>query len=336
MAKFIDVYSSLEFKRQRGSIGIKPEFKRSTRKEVLTWELPDEVQRAISNIKLNKMGIFYWNLCMPVLISDRPLHLEEHGGTQLIDGQHETCVFLASEEDDGLPTFVISHPPDASLKECLKREAVIFRELNVRRTKLSNLDILRAELVYDDPVAVFVKSVMNVLELTADRFGSDKGHAKEVDSFNQFYYAVKDDHEHNGLGVAKLKSGKDFWDQVYKKQNKLHGTAFRAICFIDRFITEGLANGKQQQFRQWCIDSIAREWSPKELVKGYSTFNSHRYILYRVIAKYNRQISNLNGRGAETIGPKTLIQAAETNPNFAHPDKDEWQLWVTGLTSVKA
>jgi len=337
MAKFIDVYNELTFKKQKGSQGVKPDFRRSTRKEIIeTWEIPPEIQRLISNLKLNKMGLFNWDLCMPVLISERPIHLEEHGGTQLIDGQHETCLFIASEEADGLPTFVITHPEDSSLKDCLKKEAQIFRELNCSRTKLSNLDILRAELVYDDPIALFVNSVMKVLDLTADRFGSTKDYAKEVDSFNHFYYSVKDDHEHNGLGIAKLKAGKDFWDQIYKKQPKLHGTAFRAICFIDKFITDGLANGKQQKFRDWCIDRIAIEWSPKDLTKGFSTFNSHRYILYRVIAKYNREIANLEGKGADTIGPKTLLQAADNNHLFAHPDKDEWHLATAGLTSIKA
>ena len=33
---------------------------------------------------------------------------------------------------------------------------------------------------------------------------------------------------------------------------KVHGNAFRAICFLRRFIDEGLTNGMQEKFETWC------------------------------------------------------------------------------------
>ena len=34
--------------------------------------------------------------------------------------------------------------------------------------------------------------------------------------------------------------------------------------------------------------------------------------------------SNLQGRGAQTIGPVTLVEAAEKEARFQHPDEIQW------------
>ena len=65
-------------------------------------------------------------------------------------------------------------------------------------------------------------------------------------------------------------------------------------------------------------------WTQAKLVKGYGSFASPRWVLHRIIAKYNEEIS-IVGTGAQTLGPVTLVDAAKVNRLFEHPDEDEWK-----------
>ena len=330
-----ELYAGLNIPFTPGSKGSKNQFFRASRGEVLTWQVPPKIQRKLSPSNLKSMGILDWNLLIPVIVSDRPQSLEEWGGRQLLDGQHEAMLFIGSQEEDDLPYMLIEHSPDATLNEVLRKEAQIFKKLNTQRKNLTTLDVLRAEYVYDEPFALHIHAVMTALNLAADRFGSEDVNAKDIEAFNHFYYTVKNDNEATPIGIARLQSAYRLYERIYPRAQKVHGTAFRAIAFLDRFINDGLANGKQSTFKQWCIDSIQREWTPKSLVKGYSSFNCHRWILYRIIDKYNREQSNLKGKGAQTIGQATLVSAAQRNEKFKHPDHDEWTARTTGLTTIK-
>ena len=64
----------------------------------------------------------------------------------------------------------------------------------------------------------------------------------------------------------------------------------------------------------------------RDRVKGYGSFDSPRWVLYRLIDLYNTMETNINGRGAQTIGPVTLIEAVEKSgeKRFQHPDDVQW------------
>ena len=73
-------------------------------------------------------------------------------------------------------------------------------------------------------------------------------------------------------------------------------------------------------------DELAKQFSQEKLVKGFGTFDSPRWTLYRIIDKYNDMVTNIQSTGAPTIKEKRLVQAvAMSNENrFKHPDEDEW------------
>ena len=169
-----------------------------------------------------------------------------------------------------------------------------------------------------------VQSVMQELNVQNDGFGSIKDSAFEVTNFGQFYYIINADYSKNVLGLEKIKRGYELWNEVYGFKGKVHGVALRALCFIDRYIEEGLSNGKAKRFREWIVQNLAAQFSQEALVKGHGSFDSPRWVLYRVIERYNTMESNLQGRGAQTIGPVTLVEAAEKEARFQHPDEIQW------------
>ena len=321
-------------------------FEYATREEVKLKKVDELYQRLISTLKLNSYGECDFSLLIPAIISRRPKELGDLGGDYTIDGQHKLVMYLNSgHEGDGVtsgcPTMVMEHEYDHSktVQEnyniILKKEAKLYQALNTLRKKLTRVDELRAEAVYGDPLACNIESVMKTLNLVSDRFGSKKKNAKEVKSFSQFYYALTSDYEKfGGIGNAfvteKISSGYDLWTDIYGETPsgaKIHGNAFRAICFLRRFIDEGLTNGKQEKFESWCREELAKQFSQEKLIKGFGTFDSPRWTLYRILDKYNDVMTNQFGKGAPTIKGKTLIQAIEisSEPKFKHPDEDEWE-----------
>ena len=320
-------------------------FEFATREEARNKKVDEQYQRLISVLKINNYGECDFSLLIPVIISRRPIELDDLSGDYTIDGQNKLVLYANSGHDgdginNGCPLMVMNNEYDhfKSMEEnyqiILKREAKLFQALNTLRKKLTKVDELRAEAVYGETLAVNIESVMKTLNLVSDRFGSKKKSAKEVKSFSHFYYTLTTDYEiFGGLGnpltTEKISSGYDFWEEIYGDTPggvKVHGTAFRAICLLRRFIDEGLTNGIQGKFETWCKDELAKQFSQEKLVKGFGTFDSPRWTLYRIIDKYNDMMTNVQSTGAPTIKEKRLIQAvAMSNENkFKHPDEDEW------------
>ena len=320
------------------------EFRLSTREEVGNDKVDDLYQRTISVLKLNHYDECDLTLLIPAIISERPEELVEidRDGRYVIDGQNKEVIFYnatSGKKKEGnvptMPQMVLKHKYDPTLslqenyEKVLKAEAKLFEHLNTLRKKLTKLDELRAEVCQGDELATDIEDTMITLNLVSDRFGSKESNAKEVKAFSQFYYCLTGDFkDEDGVGTSKttklLKSGYDLWNAIYPNEEKVHGTAFRAICLIDRFTNEALSNGVQEKFRNWCKEKIKEQYSPVKLVKGFGTFESPRWTLHRVIEKYNDMMSNVVGSGAPTIGPKKLVAAAELNEVFIHPDEDEW------------
>ena len=177
---------------------------------------------------------------------------------------------------------------------------------------------------------------MKQLELVSDRFGSKSKAAKEVKSFSQFYYTLTADYNDETKGAlqpiirsTQIQEGYNLWKRIYASVpngSKVHGTAFRAICFLRRYIDEGLTNGIQESFETWCVDNLAKCFNQEKLVKGFGSFDSPRWTLYRIIEKYNDEITNVLGTGAPTIKEKRMVQAVAMSgeERFQHPDEEQW------------
>jgi len=322
-----------------------PEF--ATREEALTKKVDDEYQRLISVLKINSYGECDFSLLIPVIISRRPSELGDLSGDYTIDGQNKLVIYANSGHDgdgktSGCPIMVMNHDYNHTMslkdnyKAILKEEAKLYQALNTLRKKLTRVDELRAEAVYGEPLALNIESVMETLNVVSDRFGSKKPNAKEVKSFAHFYYTLTSDYERfggigNPLAASKISSGYDLWKDIYGETpngDKIHGTAFRAICFLRRFIDEGLTNGIQENFEKWCREELSKQFSQVNLVKGFTSYDSPRWILHtRILPKYNDMMTNMYSTGAPTIRESRLVQAvAMSNDNrFQHPDEQEWE-----------
>lgn len=301
-------------------------------------------QRMLSNNQLQSYGKVDMELLIPPIVSRRPEHLgEELGGDHIIDGQHKLILYyngikLLTEEQEkehgGVHVMILDHAEDATLQEVEVKEAKLFKALNTHRKKLNLVDIYRAAVYENDETAIHVRSVMENINVQYDNFGSESSNARNVETFNQLNYTITADYPKNSAGLMAIQSGYDFWSKIYgggdtdKRKIKLHGTAFRSICFIDRFISEGLTGKKAEKFYEWCVKELAKQFNQKELVEISGSFDAPRWALYKVIMEYNRLMIN-GSTSCYVIGPKTLANAIKNSgrdskgeARFMHPDKD--------------
>ena len=322
-------------------------FEYASREQVKKNKIDDIYQRLISKIKIESYGECDLSLLIPSVISRRPAEFEDLAGDFIIDGQNKQVIYLNSGHEgdgitSGLPQMVVEQEYDVelSLKEnydrVLKIEAKLFFYLNTWRKKLTRIDELRAEVIIGDSLAIEIESIMKQLDLVSDRFGSNTKTAKEVNSFSQFYYTITADYNDETKGAiqpiirsTQIQEGYKLWKKIYSdvpNGAKVHGTAFRAICFLQRYIEEGLTNGIQESFQTWCIENLARCFNQEKLVKGFGSFDSPRWVLYRIIEKYNDEVTNQLGSGAPTIKEKRMVQAVAMSgeERFQHPDEEEW------------
>jgi hypothetical protein len=321
-------------KAKKGYIGTPLLVEQAPYSQVMSNIVDSLYQRMLSHAKVKSYGQCNLGLLVACIISRRPAELEEYAGDYVIDGQHKGVIYGVNCDENSPPVTqqVLVHKYDhsiskiANLKNILMAEAELFWSLNTLRKKLTKVDELRAEVVCGEEDALHIQSVMQELNVQNDGFGSTLDSALEVTNFGQFYYIVSSDYSKNVLGLEKIKRGYKLWSDVYGFKNKVHGVALRALCFIDRYIEEGLSNGKAKRFREWIVNNLAAQFSQEALVKGFGSFDSPRWVLYRVIEKYNSMETNINGRGAQTLGPVTLIEAVEKSgeKRFQHPDDVRW------------
>ena len=330
-----------------GFKGKQLKFEYATKEQVEQNKVDDLYQRMISVAKINSYGECDLSLLIAALISRRPVEFGDLAGDYVIDGQNKEVIYANSGHEgdgktSGCPQLVMEQEYDSSqsfeenYRRVLKEEAKLFFHVNTWRKKLSKIDELRAEVVIGEPLAIEIESIMKQLELVSDRFGCKSKTAKEVKSFSQFYYTLTADYNDETKGAlqpiirsTKIQEGYILWKKIYAdvpNGSKVHGTAFRAICFLRRFIDEGLTNGIQESFETWCIENLARCFNQEKLVKGFGSFDSPRWTLYRIIEKYNDEVTNQFGTGAPTIKEKRLVQAVAISgeERFHHPDEEEW------------
>ena len=323
-------------KAKKGYIGSSLLVEQAPYAQVMNNIVDSLYQRMLSHAKIRSYGQCNLGLMVASIISRRPPELEEYSGDYVIDGQHKEGIYGVNCVETSPPVTqqVLEHDYDhsvskiANLKRILMAEAELFWSLNTLRKKLTKIDELRAEVVCGEEDALHVQSVMQELNVQNDGFGSVKDDALEVTNFGQFYYIITADYSRNVLGLEKIKRGYKLWEEVYGFKGKVHGVALRALCFIDRYIEEGLSNGKAKRFREWIVINLAAQFSQEALIKGYGSFDSPRWVLYRVIEMYNTMEKNVKGKGAQTLGPVTLIEAVERSQEnrFKHPDDIKWAI----------
>ena len=333
-----EIVLGLNISQNPGSVGKPLEIEKCNRARALKLIVDHMYQRLISPLKLQKYGILDYNLLVPVVVSRRPNSLGEAlSGERIIDGQNKVAKFLLSQETEGLTLAILDHDEDTTYEDVLKKEALVFNRLNTWRNKLTTIDILRSGVCFNDPDACHVENTMKALNVVAypDTFGSDDDDAMPIKSFTHFHYTIIHDYPMDANGTLGILEGYNLWRQIYGRNESnsivditasqhIHGTAFRAMCLLNLFINTGLTNGKQEKFLRWCIARIPFIWNQDKLIKGFTGFQSSQWILHRIIDRYNEEIS-VSGTGAQTLGSKTLIDAARVNSKFIHPDEETWK-----------
>ena len=318
-------------------------------------KVSEKYQRTLSPAKLTQYGECDYDLLIPAIISRRPEEFEVIGedGDFVIDGQNKEVLFLGNtihEPDSLMHEMILTHQYDSTksldenYKEVLRKEAQLFSHLNTMRKKLTKVDELRSEVCQEDRLALQIEEIMKTLNYVTDRFGSTDTSATELTSFSQFYYCLTGENDvSKDKSTNRLLSGQKLWDDIYgvnstiNQQAKVHGTAFRAICMIDRFINEALSNDTQKNFSDWVRNELAKNYNPVKLVKGFGTYTSPRFTLHRVIDKYNDEMENIGqAKKGVTIGPMTIYHAVNNvSKDFAHPDEDRWSKIVKAATDAK-
>lgn len=288
-----------------------------------------KIQRQLSEHNLIGMGQLDLGLCLDVILSDRSNVESIISGTPytVIDGHHHLQLYVNSGIDPKqfpLNVKVLTHDNDATVQEVEEAEARLYYSLNKYRKALTKLDELRSQLVFGDPFAIHVENVMLELNLVSDRFGSLEKDAKEVKNFSHFIQTLQCDYSCDYAGIKEIKEGYVFYNDIYGKDKSVQSNAFRCILFIKKFIDTALTNGKQESFKTFVQTKLREHYSQAKLVKNHGNYGSPRWVLYRVIDKYNDIMTNLHGSGAPTLGKQTLQIAEKVNPAFAHPDAEQW------------
>jgi len=309
-----------------GSKNVPLEFGKLNVEEVKKLKVCELYQRKISPNKLKEYGELDYNLLIPSVVSRRPESCGDYSGQFLLDGQHKAVLYVNSNpnpEDKNFSVVYLDHKEGSTLKEVLDLEAKVFKAINTQRKKLTKIDELRVDLCYKDPIAVRIHGLMEKFNVHSDDFGSSKDDRKVVQSFNHFYNTIVFDYPStNTLTDVKLEAGFELFNEIYGDDNYVHGTSFRAICFLNRFISEGLTNGRQDNFLNWVKSDFFRStFNQKQLIQGFTSFDSPRWILHDIILPaYNSYNNNNNIRGVN-IEKKTIQQIVDKSDEkrFYHP-----------------
>lgn len=140
-----------------GKLGLNPQ---KGTMPVLQWMPPSMLaidgsyQRTIDNPASAKLILqiakfWDWNLCQPLVVSRRP------DGTQwIVDGQHRLAAAVMRGDIQQLPCFICNYPDAAT-------EAQRFVDFNGNRKALRPLDLWKAAVASNDPVALQIVAALN-------------------------------------------------------------------------------------------------------------------------------------------------------------------------------
>lgn len=265
-------------------------------------------------------------LLVPAVVARRPRSLGKNSGDWLIDGQHKAVLyFLSGAKKEGVhfPVMIFEHDRDATLEECEKHEAEIFYALNTQRRKLSKIDEIRAGVVFDEPVSIWVERMLKTFNIQADGFGSTEEDARELKSFNQFFIAVTSDYKmENPHSEDYLKAGYELWFDMFKdaKENYITGPMYRACCLLAHFLSDVLENGQQKLFYDYLTKLLPLVETQNTLTKGFIDANAHRYIFFNIIDKYVNTKDYKAAGSRHQIGEATWNEAIKISTRFKRPD----------------
>jgi len=299
-----------------------------------------EYQRLISKVTIEKCGHLRRDLLASILVSRRPESLGDWSGDFVFDGQHKTIMhYVSGIEEEGddttwLPCQVKVWPEEYTLDEIRKGEADLFIKHNTWRKNPTQVDKYRSEAFFGNEEALKIESVLKNLCLQIDGFGSSEDDATRLKTPNPFFRCVLQDLETKKFDGKKnaeylkgtycyywMKAALTQYNTTFPNDTVIHGQVLRTLLLAIRFAEEGLTNGTQRKFKEFLNEFLLWSFNSTNLVKNQGGFSGPAYILHdRIIDSYNRREANMIGKGAQTIGPETLLSASAIDKDFAHPD----------------
>ena len=240
-------------------------------------KVSSDYQRYISTATLKKAKQFNRELCQPLFVALRP-----DGTYVIVDGQHKAIMaYLAELEDEfTLTCLVYEHEQDATLADCIAKEAKIFEDLNTTRKNTSTLDKVRAGLSYGDEDAISFENNFIAVGVKAEGIGYKNG--PEVYGFAKVVESI------NRWKISNTKQSVDFLYPIYKNQwgcDYIDGSMIGGLSGIFNLI-DALGNGKKADGLNGYLKNNFANVSKSKWTEN-TRGNSDVLIARKIVKKYN-------------------------------------------------
>ena len=245
--------------------------------KVSELKVSQDYQRYISTSTLKKAKQFNNELCQPLFVAKRP-----DGVYVIVDGQHKGIMAYFAElgDDFTLTCLVFEHDENATLSECISKEAKLFEELNTTRKNTSTLDKVRAGLSYGDDDAVEFENNFISIGVKAEGIGYKNG--PEVNGFAKAVESIKK------WKIQNTKQAVDFLYPIYNNQwgcDYIDGSMIGGLAAIFSLI-DSLGNGKKAEGLNIYLKSNFANVSRSKWTEN-TRGSSDVLIARKIVAKYN-------------------------------------------------
>ena len=284
-----------------------------------------EFQRLINQGMIRKAQKYDKYLVRPLYVFERP-----NGRYSVADGQHEGIIGILYTAQGGklkVPCQVRKHNKDATLEECLAKEAHFFKLLNFRRRNVGKVDKLRADIAVGDNIALQIEEKLIDMGVNIELIGDPDG----VPVFG--YDKIMEAHDKYGTSsihraIAKYQQLQEDprspkWNDTDKPLNAglLGGVA--AIYFM---LNGGgdLGYGEKHYALKYYMDHYLKKVRPtgkKSLMDGAGGWKQDVLIARRIVDKCNALIetdviTKKDGKPLmQTIGEDVLKSAGLGDPS---------------------
>ena len=208
---------------------------------------------------------------------------------------HYVSNIETNDKSTRLPCQVKIWPEDTSLEDIREGEAKLFVKHNTFRKNPTKVDTYRSGVLFGDPEAVKIETMLKNLNLVIDGFGSTEDDARTLKVPNPFFRCVLIDLETDTMKKQDTllwmqKALKQYISTYFTGQNPdtfIHGQVLRTFLLVIMFAELGLTNGRQKKFKKFLDSELLKSYNSSALIKNHGGFAGPRYILHdRITVSY--------------------------------------------------
>ena len=314
----------LDFTSQLGIVGLRKEVKPDDFLPIIDVSLnelyiDEKYQRLLNEAMIKNAGEFKPVLYSPLRLCRRPD--EKYA---IVDGQHESvlaAIYCVSPETMTLQAQVLAHDPNADIEQCVEKEAVLFKEVNINRTSVSQVAQLRTDIAAGVKEALDIQDTLFDLCVHVEKIGdpdglSVKGYAKLLESVNTYGLpATKEAINYYHKLLTSTKSGNK-WRHKSNKPIVLLGALIGGLAAVMN-LRNSLVKGREKRVG---LDSfieselITKNFTLNELTKKTAGPSQAVLIARRFIDVCKTSI-NLGVIEGGTIGEAILAKYGLGDPS---------------------